>query len=191
MNLNQEFIDRLNAEDCKIIGFADLRILPEGLRKDREHLITGIIMGAENSAYPAEHIKASLDRFITAVVQFLEERGYEAKTDYKPLKMLGTLSGIGWIGKSAMLTTKTVGPALRLNCVLTDAPFECGTPIIKSLCPPECMACTDICPANAIKGGLWEQGIHRDEFFDVDACIKGRKDMLCGAKCISVCPFNQ
>ena len=186
MDLNQELVELLNQEGCTIVGFADLRILPDDMRKGRKSLHVGILMG---TAYSAGNTSQLLEQFTDCAVHFLIERGYKAKTDHKPLKMLGTLSGIGWIGRSAMLTTKTLGPALRLTCVLTNAPFECGTPITRSLCPPDCTACIDVCPSNAIKGDLWEHGVHRDEFFDVQLCHIGRRTMKCNAKCISACPF--
>jgi len=208
MSLNQELTDLLTAEGCTILGFADLRILQE---EPRKKLDTGIIVGFP---YTAEGMKENLagnpdkfwrdagatfeplERFTEKVVQFLKERKYKANTKtYKQTvvtaKTVGTLSGIGWIGRCAMLTTKETGPALRLSVILTNAPFECGTPITKSLCPEDCTACADICPAGAVKGGLWERGVHRDEFFDVTACGKGRgnKKNPCNNLCIAVCPY--
>jgi Fe-S-cluster-containing hydrogenase component 2 len=150
---------------------------------------------------------APLDRYKTAVSKLLKANKY--KPDMKYLnstityKMLATLSGIGWIGKCAVLTTKEWGNALRITAVATNAPLECGTPVIKSQCPPDCNKCADVCHVNAIKrnGILWERfpdgtGVHRDEFFDVALCRKGRKqhdpfgsESICG-KCIAACPFT-
>lgn len=208
MTLNQELIQLLENEGCSIVGFADLRILPEEPRRGSDF---GIVMGA---LYAAEGMRENLqgnpdrfgndsgatfeplDRYKKTVIKFLKDNGYKANTKYLNTtvthKMVGTLSGIGWIGRCAILTTKEWGPALRLTAVLTNAPVECGTPIIKSLCPADCTACADICPTNAIKEGLWEQGIHRDTFFDVKACCKGRQKRkpICGL-CISVCPYTK
>jgi len=121
------------------------------------------------------------------------EKGYKRNKTYSRMtityKMLATLAGIGWVGRCALLITKDLGPALRFTALLTNAPLECGTPITQSLCPPDCSACADICPANAVKTGLWERGIHRDEFFDVNACKKGRSQ--CHGLCISICPYIQ
>lgn len=208
MNLNQEIIRLLDKEGCKIVGFADLRILPEEPRRGSDF---GIVMG---EPYTAEGMKENLEgkpetfdydsgatfepleRFKKSVIQFLKEKGYKANTKYLNTvvthKTIGTLAGVGWIGRCALLTTKEWGPAMRLTAVLTNAPLECGTPITKSLCPPDCAACADICPAKAIKEGLWEQGVHRDEFFDVKACRKGRQKRkpMCGL-CISICPYTK
>ena len=209
MNLNQEIIELLEKEGCKIWGFADLRNLPASVHQGFD---TGIVMGA---AYTAKGMKENLEgntdqfcidststneqleRFQKSVFNLLKEKKYKASIKYRNTffsgglshKMVGTISGLGWIGKLAILTTKTFGPALRLTAVVTNAPLKCGKPITKSMCPANCNACVDICPTKAIKGTLWETGIYRDVFFDVKACGKGRKKRgMCGL-CISVCPF--
>ena len=206
MNITQELSQLLEQEGCTIFGFADLGILPEEPRKRLDY---GIVMGAP---YTAEGMKANLEgnsnlfardggatfepleRFQKTAIKFLREKGYKASTTYKKMvvtdKTVGTLSGIGWISRCALLATEKYGPALRLSVVLTNAPLECGTPITKSKCAPNCTACADICPTNAIKGGRWERGVHRDEFFDVEACKKGRQKRkpMCGL-CISACPY--
>jgi len=134
-----------------------------------------------------------LERYPQKVMQFLKGKGYKATDKFTACnlshKTVGTLAGVGWIGRCAMLTTKEVGPALRLAVVLTNAPLECAAPITESHCPPDCTNCADVCPTNAVKGGLWNRGIHRDEFFDVEACKKGRSMRgFCGL-CISVCKY--
>jgi epoxyqueuosine reductase QueG len=207
----------LENEGCQIFGFADLRILPPEPRKG---LDVSIVKGAP---YTAEGMKGNLegnsekyatssratfellDRYQKTVLKFLKEKKYKASITYRNTgylngithKMVGTLAGIGWIGRCAILTTKKFGPTLRLTAVLTNAPLECGKPITKSMCSPKCNECVNICPAKAIKEGLWEQGIHRDTFFDVAACRKilnsRRKngtEGLCGL-CISACPYTK
>ena len=182
--MNNELLERLNQQGCTIVGFADLQLLPDDMRKGIKKLTTGIVLGATYSAGDTSQL---LKQFSDCAVNFLVEKGYKAKTENKHPKILGTLSGIGWIGRSAMLTTSQTGPALRLTCVFTDAPFEHGTPITQSQCPQNCTSCADACPANAIKGGLWERGVHRDDFFDVGLCMSSRGK--CNAACIKACPF--
>jgi len=209
MKMNQEIVELLKHEGCTIFGFADLRILPAEPRKG---LDVGIIMGAP---YTAEGMRENLEgdsgkfardggatfepleRYTKTVARYLRSKGYKANyKKYRKMlitdKTVGTLSGIGWIGRCALLVTKAVGPALRLSALLTNAPLECATPITESQCPADCTACADICPTQAIKEGLWERGVHRDEFFDVNACKKGRRarQPMCGL-CISVCPFTK
>ena len=207
MNLNQEITKLLNEKGCSIIGFADLRTLPKEPRRGGDY---GIIMG---EPYTAEGMKENLEgrpqlfeRDSGATLEPLElykktAENFLYEKDYKTYKYLsntithktiGTLAGLGWIGRCALLTTNNLGPALRLTALLTNAPIECGTPITKSQCPTDCTECMIICPVNAIKGGLWEQVIHRDEFFDVKTCMKGRQSRkpMCGL-CISVCPYTK
>jgi ferredoxin len=207
--VTKEIKELLKDEGCKLFGFADLCELPDDMRKKAgKSYVSGIIIG---STYNAQGMKENLEgnadiyanddvfepahRCQAEVTEFLKSNGYKAKTTYSPCKTLGTISGLGWIGRSAMLTTEKAGPALVLAAVLTDAPLEYGTPIKKSLCPPDCTVCADICPTNAIgtmEKDLWERGIHRDEFFDVEACKKGRKERkpMCGL-CISACPLTR
>ena len=208
MNLNEEIIRLLKNEGCKIVGFADLRALPEEPRKGGDF---GIIIGEpykveemaeslegkpQRFEQGSEAISDTLERYKKAVIEFLKIKGYKADYKYRNSvithKMIGTLAGIGWIGRCAILTTREYGPTLRLTALLTNAPVACGTPITKSLGPSDCTTCADICPVNAIKEGFWEQGIHRDEFFDVKACMKVRQKRkpMC-VLCISVCPFTK
>jgi len=195
MSLNNEIRELLKQEGCNIVGFADIRSLPEEARRNFNY---GIVMALpftkeaimENrnglpKRYSDEHgpMTQKLSDLKKIIADFIVNKGYEALSDTPaseidnstlraPLsqKAVATLAGIGWIGKCAMLVTKEVGSALRLTVILTNAPLDCGTPITKSLCGPGCNSCVDICPGNASKGILWEVGIDRDDFFDAHAC---------------------
>jgi len=205
MSLNLEITERLKQEGCCIVGFADLHELPAEPRKG---LGVGVIMATQYAPDAVwdklgdtqkQAIKNNwklgdpLERYNKAAKAFLKEKGYRRNTTYPSMevtfKMLATLAGIGWIGKCALLVSKELGPAVRFTAVLTNAPFDCGTPITSSLCPPDCNACADACPTKAVSGRMWARGIHRDEFFDVGACKKGRSK--CDGICIASCPFAQ
>jgi epoxyqueuosine reductase QueG len=82
-----------------------------------------------------------------------------------PHKTIATRAGLGWIGKSALFTTKDFGSALRLSSVLTDAPLEIGKPILKSRCG-KCMECRDACLGGAISGREWNYKLKRNDFYD-------------------------
>ena len=154
-----------------------------------------------------------LPKLATLTAGFLVSGGYKAfakisstvvqDEDYRtilPYKSVATQAGIGWIGKCALLVTKKVGSALRLVVVLTNAPLECGKPVIKSECPPDCIICAGVCPGKAPLGGLWETGVDRDTFFNANACRSTARDRakstlgidetVCGL-CISNCPFTK
>jgi epoxyqueuosine reductase QueG len=112
---------------------------------------------------------------------------------------VGTLAGLGWIGKCALLITEDFGSAIRLNRVLTDAPLPTGTPIVASRCR-DCRACVDACPGRAPTGEPWQQGKPRDLFFDAFACRRAAREMaqektgiigtFCGI-CVAACPWTQ
>jgi len=224
MSLDKEILALLKREGCNMIGFADLRCLP---KETRQNFDTGILIALPYSkeamrahkngsmqAYYAE-LKPMNQRlnelaFITA--QYLMEKGYKAlpqvpstvvsDADWRavlPHKTVATLAGVGWIGKCAMLVTKDVGSALRMSVILTNAPLDCGVPILKSLCPADCTVCMEACPGNAPRGGLWGADVDRNHFFDAHACraaarahakvTLGIDYPLCGL-CISNCPFT-
>jgi len=205
MDLNHEFVEALKSEGCQAVGFADLSILPA---EPRNNLPVGIIMATAytppsvwNILNEAQHKAITdneangdpLERFRKRAKDFLRERKYKRCTTYPTMqityKMLATLAGVGWIGRNALLVSHALGSAVRFTAVLTDAPFECGVPITASQCPPNCRLCMDACPGNAIKGEpLWTRDIHRDAFFDVEACKKHRSG--CGGACVGCCPFT-
>jgi len=204
MSLNQEIIAALKKEGCNIVGFADIRELPAEHTKG---LPSAIIMATtyapkalwdklndtQKQAIQEDWGKGDpLERYNKAVKALLKENKYKRNTTYSSMqltyKTLATIAGIGWIGRCALLVTKAQGPAVRFTAVLTNAPLECGTPITTSQCITDCTTCQTSCPANAIKGGQWERGIHRDQFFDVEACKSGRSK--CDAVCIANCPYT-
>ena len=115
-------------------------------------------------------------------------------------KMIGTRSGLGWIGKTDLFISKKFGPRLRLVSLLTDYPLEISeSPINKSRCGT-CSECVTNCPANAATGALWDIYTDRDVFFDAhkcrNKCLELSKSRLnlnsstCGI-CISVCPVGK
>lgn len=116
-----------------------------------------------------------------------------------PHKTIATRAGLGWIGKSALFTTKDYGSALRLSSVLTNAPLDTGKPITKSKCG-KCMECRDACLGGAISGIEWNSKLKRNDFYDDKKCEKyalkvseenlGKADTVCG-KCIFACPHTQ
>ena len=159
-------------------------------------------------------LNSRLDAIGMKCEEYLIDEGYNAYAQTKkrlgsdfgefnsfelPHKTIATRAGLGWIGKSALFTTKDYGSALRLSSVLTDAPLAIGKPILKSRCG-KCMECRDACPGGAISGINWNCELKRNDFYDDKKCEKyalivskenlGKADTVCG-KCIYVCPHTQ
>ena len=159
-------------------------------------------------------LNARLDAIGMKCEEFLINEGYDAYAQTKmrlgtdfgenngfelPHKTIATRAGLGWIGKSALLTTIKYGSALRLSSVLTNAPLNIGTPILKSKCG-KCMECRDACLGGAISGKEWNYKLKRNDFYDDKKCEKyalkvskenlGKADTVCG-KCIFACPHTQ
>ncbi len=97
------------------------------------------------------------------IVKYIEKEGFSAivldvsgnseeLNLKKPFsnKTSANLSGIGWLGKNNLLTTKEYGPRLTWATILTDAPLAefAGSPM-KSLCG-DCEICVKACPGKAI-----------------------------------------
>ena len=156
-------------------------------------------------------VNAKLDSLCLDAIRFIENQGYNAfpiaasqstnddKSAYRGIfahKTGACLSGLGYIGKNALLYTKEFGSKVRLATVLTDMPLERQREIIKGGCG-DCDICKKACPAGAISGINYEVGMNRDDFFSAEKCsnnMKTYKDIgrgaVCGI-CIKVCPKNR
>jgi epoxyqueuosine reductase QueG len=224
MNMSLELKSYLLKSGANEVGFADItHFTPkEGLDKGIVFYIAypkEIIRNMENAPtqdYLEELISLNtrLDALGMKCEEFLINKGYDAYAQTKkrlgsdfgefnsfelPHKTIATRAGLGWIGKSALFTTKDYGSALRLSSVLTDAPLDIGKPILKSKCG-KCMECRDACLGGAISGKEWNYKLKRNEFYDDKKCEKyalkvseenlGKADTVCG-KCIFACPHTQ
>jgi epoxyqueuosine reductase QueG len=114
-------------------------------------------------------------------------------------KAVAVAAGIGWQGKSLLLTNRHYGPRVRLATILTDLDLEPDRPV-KNLCA-RCTACVDACPAQAIRNvNTTLHYSNREEAIDLDKCVarvlENRDTVafietpLCGV-CIRACPFGQ
>ena len=216
-----EIKDLLLLNGADLVGFADLN----GLNKNNEmpygvcvavklnpEIIKSIKNGP-NIEYFNEYnrINDLLNNIVTIGTQYLIKNGFKAfaqtstlvkfndnfETDL-PHKTIGTRSGLGWIGKSALFVTKEYGSGIRISSFLTNAKLDCNDPINESLCG-DCMECVKNCPGDAITGKLWNIKMERSEIFDAKKCSKTAKAIskeklkkevtLCG-KCIEICPYT-
>ena len=223
--MNQALFETLKNEGADLVSSCDLTDLSKDTRKNFD---TGISIAVKLDSEVVSKISSGptleyhdeynrVNNILKTLGQnasdILKENGYEAinlaVTDFGidsktystklPHKTVATKSGIGWIGKNALLVTKEFGTAVRLTTVLTNAKLPKSVPIEKSYCG-SCMECFNVCPGNAPKGENWELGKHRDEFFDAWACREaarnqsitktGIKNTICGI-CIAACPWTK
>lgn len=154
---------------------------------------------------------ALLDGIAAELVKWIEERGFHARAvpaslwiDSEALlgnishKAVARMAGLGWQGKSLLLVNKEHGPRLRLATMLTDMHLEPDGPV-KNLCG-KCTACTDACPASAIRNVSTKSNYkNREEALFLDRCYRkllefrdreGIGYTFCGV-CIEVCPFGR
>ncbi|WP_027186426.1 4Fe-4S double cluster binding domain-containing protein [Desulfovibrio inopinatus] len=119
-------------------------------------------------------------------------------TSYLSHKAVAIAAGLGWQGKSLLLVTPQYGPRVRLVTVLTDHPLPPNEPLTNHC--GKCTACTDACPAGAIKNVNTQ--LHyatRNEAVDLDACVRKLREFstqdhirpyICGV-CVSACPWGK
>lgn len=222
--LTDELVSCIRSPGASMAGIADLRGFPP---EDRESLPLGISMGialspaimeeidgGPTAGYYAEYnaVNERLAALAQGVQSFLEERGFRAVggqptvgedettvSTLLPHKTVATRAGLGWIGKCALLVTRSFGSAVRLVTVLTDAPLQPGEPIEASRCGA-CTFCVDACPAGAVTGKEWQPGLPRESLIDVSLCRNTARELsfkafgepvsICG-RCIVSCPFTK
>ncbi len=225
--IDKLLVGHLRERGASQVGYADLSRLPDTITGGMprgvsiavalDPCIARSIAEGPTPEYNDEYdrVNALLNSLAEAAAAFLAGHGYAAVAsastvgriggDFSktfrtllPHKTVATRAGMGWIGKNALLISKSFGSAARYTSVLTDAPFECGVPVNESSCG-SCTACVDACPAGAPSGIEWNVTLDRDDFFDVQACYgqtkrfkkdRGCRSNICGM-CIAACPWTQ
>lgn len=208
-----------------LVGIADLGVLESSVRKGfpfgvailatfpREVIARNVAGPTPEYAQARRELDQGLAELRQVAARFLIAKGYRADIDLGavdrsclrsplPLKTVATLSGLGWIGRSALLANEQFGSAFRLGAVLTDAPLSADEPITQLRCG-SCQTCVDVCPAGAPLGPLWQQKMEREQFFNFAACketayrltrerIVEPNDTIahCGI-CLANCPFTK
>ncbi len=218
-NLKEKLFDM----GADLVGFSKLKTPPIQSDESLIYAVTvavklpdSVLKTIENRptiSYFHEYRSANalLDSISFRCARILEKAGYNGypiaasqstaddKDSYKAVfshKTAGRLAGLGFIGKSGLFITKEFGSKVRLATVLTDMPLEAEFPVIENGCGA-CDKCVKNCPAGAISGIAYKDGMSRDEFFSADKCSKQMKQFndvgrgsVCGI-CIKSCPYNK
>lgn len=221
MELTEELKKLLYCQGADLVGIGDLSKIENCNFKTGisvavslpKNVIIDLQEAPTKEYYNLYHsLNKKLNEIIMVGEEFLRNKGYEAyaqtTTRVKvnqnniselPHKTVATRAGLGWIGKNCLLVTPQYGSAIRISSLLTNAPLKCNEPINQSLCG-KCNLCIKHCPAQALKGILWEVGIPREKIVDTEKCHKKQREImiqktgietgLCG-KCFAVCAYTQ
>ncbi len=161
-----------------LVGFADISNLNNPLYEGYNTAISigvklfdsvvNTIIDAPTYMY-LQHYEATntkIDQIVLAGGVYLENLGYKAMpvgasqtnphekdklTSFFSHKTAARLSGLGHIGKSALMITKEYGPRIRFGTLLSNLPLEHDEPMTENLCG-NCQICKKACPAGAITG---------------------------------------
>jgi epoxyqueuosine reductase QueG len=187
------------------------RIANEVVDAIEDHENRALVMNYMHHIYNV--VNQRLDQAALSIIGFLMENGYrafpvpasqvlsyETYTGLAPHKTAAHLSGLGWIGKSALLVTRKYGPRVRFATVYTDAELPAGKPL-KNLCG-KCRMCVDACPAGAFTGQAFSEDKPRSHIYDAGICneyMKERRLSLLGKHvfggncglCVQSCHFGK
>ena len=132
-------------------------------------------------------LNATLDRMTLWIATKLEQAGYRARvipasqsdpsipfSAAFPHKTAAVRAGLGYVGKSCLFVSNACGPRLRLATVLTDMVLPCEAERVAPSCGA-CNLCVKACPAGALTGTVYEQGMPRSAVFDAEKCSRHMK----------------
>lgn len=217
MSFSDQLRDRLISEGAGDVGFfrCDDGPLPYGVSVvvRLSPAIIGEIETEPTYTYFNHYrtVNAFIDRLLLCAGLYLQKSGYSYITvaasqsinkdgwNYSGRyshKKGACLAGLGSIGKNSLFIHREFGSLVRLGTVFTDCVLETGAENIIDLCG-ECKICEKACPAGAIKGETYSDGISREEMFDAGKCSEYMKHAfqkigrgaVCGI-CMRVCPLN-
>jgi len=222
-DIGTELKQILIKEGASLVGFGDISELVKGQNDNMKcgisvvvRMTPNIVKDIQNGPseeyyFEYKRLNLLLDHLVIVGATFLKEKGFKALAqttisvkefgNYRtlfPHKSFATRSGIGWIGKCALLVTEEYGSAIRISSILTNAPLVVSKPINHAKCG-SCMVCVNACPSGAASGQEWDLVKDRDEFFNPVLCRKqarvrakkiGIEETICG-KCIQICPYTQ
>jgi len=150
-------------------------------------------------------VNAFIDNIAEKTVLYIMSLGYDAAaipasqsvdkySGLFPHKTAAVRAGLGYIGKSALFISNKYGARVRLGTVFTNMPLPENQFVQVDKCG-KCDICVRACPAMAISGKTYLEGMEREEIFDAIACSNYMKrefqhigrGAVCGI-CIKNCP---
>lgn len=221
MDLSCKIEDMLKSNGVYDVGFTKLPDAPENLPYAvsivvaLSDAVVDEIEAAPTHTYFHHYrtVNAFIDRMLLQTGMLLQREGYR----YIPIaasqsintgaerthtaryshKKAAVLAGLGTVGKSTLFLHHVLGPRVRLGTLFTDCPLSEAAKTAKSACG-DCNLCVSACPARAIKGTQWHDGIERSEMFDPDVCngymrehfMKIGRGAVCGI-CMKVCKYGR
>ncbi|MPM14916.1 Epoxyqueuosine reductase [bioreactor metagenome] len=152
---------------------------------DRMLLQTGMLLQKEGFMYIPIAASQSINTG--------DGRTHEGRYSHKKAAVS---AGLGTIGKSTLFLHYRLGPRVRLGTLFTDCPLAESAKTAASVCG-SCELCVRACPAHAIKGTQWQEGLERGAMFDADACnnymrqhfMKIGRGAVCGL-CMKACKYS-
>lgn len=221
MTIAERIINLLLSEGACDVGFCEISDGPAGLKYAVSLVLplsdTVIDEIKDAPTFPYFHhyrtVNACIDRLILKTGLLLQSEGWRympvaASQSIPPKggerahrglyshKKAAVLAGLGTVGKSALFIHRERGPRVRLGTLFTDCPLPAADLPVDFSCG-DCDLCVKACPAGAIKGTPWREGMEREEIFDAEACnsymrehfMKIGRGAVCGI-CVKVCPFG-
>jgi epoxyqueuosine reductase len=226
---SEDFKDFARGCGADFVGIADLALI-EGIPAEPADLLQGYtravsiairlsdgvidpIVDSPTPLYQQHYLRVNdrLDDIAVHVTQYLQKSSAKALpipasqlldtknwTSYISHKAVALAAGLGWQGKSLLVVSPQCGPRIRLVTVLTDAALTPDKPL-KNRCG-KCTACTEACPARAIKGvNTTYHYKDRDEALFFSRCVEKVvgdfakrpfiEKPICGV-CIRACPWG-
>lgn len=217
----KEKLFSLGVSDC---GFARIDVLERYLYPDLPIAVSIVVKLSDAvvdeigdvPTFPYFHHYRTVNAYIDSVLlqtgMLIESLGFRyipvaasqsipsagAYTGLVSHKAAARLAGLGSIGKSALFISKKYGPRVRLGTILTDMPLPTAEAAENVDVCGACNLCVRACPALALTGRVWQEGMPRSEIIDAEACSSYMKahfqhigrGAVCGI-CMRVCRHSR
>ncbi len=182
-------------EDCKsVISFGVA--LPKGLMNVEPRLLYGYFNAEVCKIVDAMAFKAAkeIEKLFRAICVPVPCDGPNEYWDSLNLTAKGLISmkhtavacGLGQIGKSTLLIHPTYGNQLTVGAILTNLELK-SDPLCEKLCIPSCKKCLEACPVHALRNGVVEQKLCRQNTYKTTA--RGFDTVECNL-CRNICPMK-